>query len=666
MLKQVFLCFTIVAACAFVGASKIPITDLIPAAFAGAGDLQIGVGKYDVTGPAAEINMMGYAMVDQRTSGIHLRLWSRAYIFVDSAGNRAVYVSSDLCMTMQSFKMGVIAKLQQLYGPTLYTHDNVMLSGIHTHSGPGAYSWYALYDITAFGFSEQSYDAVVNGITQAIVKAHKNIKGGKLFTNVGELVGSNINRSPSAYLANSVAERALYPQGDTDKNMTVLRIVDTNNAPVGSIAWFPVHCTSMNNTNELISSDNKGYASYLFERLMNGNSTYFGNGSFVAAFGQGNEGDVSPNTNGAKCPDGTSCAMNSSTCNGRNEQCIARGPGKDMFDSTRIIGTLQFNKARSLYETANTPVTGNVNYRHMFVSMTNYTVIENGKVIGKTCPGAMGYSFAAGTSDGPGAFNFTQGDNRTSNPYWNFLAGFIAKPTPEQIACHAPKPILLDVGQTHPYPWTPDVVPVQIITVGKLVLLGVPGEFSTMAGRRLRNTVRSVFEAAGISDTTIIVAGLSNTYTGYITTLEEYSVQRYEGASTIYGPHTLAAYQQLFTQLATALVKGTPVPAGPTPRDLSKDQLSFITPVVLDTGNFGKAYVEVKASYKVGDTVEVVFYGANPRNNLFTGSTYLTVERMNSDNTWSVILTDADWDTKFIWKRHETAESLITDRKSVV
>ena len=34
-------------------------------------------------------------------------------------------------------------------------------------------------------------------------------------------------------------------------------------------SWFPVHTTSMNNTNDLISGDNKGYASYLMEQHMN-------------------------------------------------------------------------------------------------------------------------------------------------------------------------------------------------------------------------------------------------------------------------------------------------------------------------------------------------------------------------------------------------------------
>lgn len=30
----------------------------------------------------------------------------------------------------------------------------------------------------------------------------------------------------------------------------------------------------------------------------------------------------------------------------------------------------------------------------------------------KTCPAAMGFAFAAGTTDGPGAFDFQQGDDK--------------------------------------------------------------------------------------------------------------------------------------------------------------------------------------------------------------------------------------------------------------
>ena len=56
-------------------------------------------------------------------------------------------------------------------------------------------------------------------------------------------------------------------------------------------------------------------------------------------------------------------------------------------------------------------------------------------------------------------------------------------------------------------------------------------------------------------DIDVVIAGLSNTYSDYIATPEEYNVQRYEGASTIYGPYTLPAYIQEFNKLAVALVK---------------------------------------------------------------------------------------------------------------
>lgn len=39
--------------------------------------------------------------------------------------------------------------------------------------------------------------------------------------------------------------------------------------PIFSDSFFPVHPVSMNNTNRLLSSDNKGYASYVLEMEKN-------------------------------------------------------------------------------------------------------------------------------------------------------------------------------------------------------------------------------------------------------------------------------------------------------------------------------------------------------------------------------------------------------------
>ena len=112
--------------------------------------------------------------------------------------------------------------------------------------------------------------------------------------------------------------RYLSVGNDTDHEMVVLKMVDVEENPLGMIDWFAVHCTSMNNTNVLISGDNKGYASYLMEEDMSPPGTLPGTAKFVAAFAQSNEGDVSPNTKGPHCLDtGKPCDLVHSTCDGK-------------------------------------------------------------------------------------------------------------------------------------------------------------------------------------------------------------------------------------------------------------------------------------------------------------------------------------------------------------
>ena len=54
----------------------------------------------------------------------------------------------------------------------MYTERNVAISGIHTHSGPGGYLQYVLYDITSLGFVKQSWEAVMSGIVEVSQPSH--------------------------------------------------------------------------------------------------------------------------------------------------------------------------------------------------------------------------------------------------------------------------------------------------------------------------------------------------------------------------------------------------------------------------------------------------------------------------------------------------------------
>jgi neutral ceramidase len=62
--------------------------------------------------------------------------------------------------------------------------------------------------------------------------------------------------------------------------------------------------------------------------------------------------------------------------------------------------------------------------------------------------------------------------------------------------------------------------------IGGVVIACVPGEFTTMAGRRLRGAITdNVAKMGGPTISQVIVAGLCNTYSDYITTPEEYEVR---------------------------------------------------------------------------------------------------------------------------------------------
>lgn len=633
----------------------------------------VGAGIHDTTGPSVEVNFMGYAVPGQRGSGIHLRLRSRAFVFEGEDGQMVCYVSVDGGMSSDIVKTKVLELLNEKYGEGVFFDENLAIGGTHSHSGPGGYLAYVLYQTTSLGFVQESFDAWSNGIFESIVKAYDSREEASLVITEGN-IGSdaNINRSPTSYLLNPQEERDSYPDGDTDKMMTLMKIVSEKEEGklIGMVNWFAVHGTSMNNTNTLTSGDNKGYAGYVMEKAINekqeGGISLPGEGPFVGAFASSNLGDVSPNTNGAKCIDtGEPCDGTTSTCNGRCENCIAFGPGKDMFESTQMIGEKQAEFAFDLMGRAEGQgaerVAGAIDYRHSYIHFPSLNVTVGGKKT-KLCTPAMGYAFAAGTTDGPGMFNFAQGE-KTGNPFWNHVRDFLEEPTEQEKACQHPKPILLNTGDMEkPYAWDPSTIAFQILRVGQLFIVCVPSELTTMSGRRVRATVKEhVQSLVGEGQKAyIVISGLTNGYSSYVTTPEEYQAQRYEAASTIYGPNTLLGYQQELARIAKDMATGkSPSATGPPPPDMLKSMIQKMPLAHADrhpiSSPFGTVLRDVEAVYPLNGneeerTVSAVFQGANPRNNQRSDSTYLTVEKKAGDGQWTTVQTDGDWSTKFHWQ----------------
>ena len=82
-----------------------------------ASDYLIGVGSYDITGPAADVNMMGYANPTQNAAGIHIRLRARVFIVAESSanmdGNRVAFVNLDACMASMAVTLRVLSRLKE-------------------------------------------------------------------------------------------------------------------------------------------------------------------------------------------------------------------------------------------------------------------------------------------------------------------------------------------------------------------------------------------------------------------------------------------------------------------------------------------------------------------------------------------------------------------------
>jgi neutral ceramidase len=620
-------------------------------------NFKIGSGIHDITGPAAGRLMLGY--LKNKTAGIHLRLRSRAFVIESiSSGKRVAMACADLDILPQAVKMKVVEKLKNEFGDEPeggYNEKNVLLCANHTHSGPAGYSHYALYNFGVKGifpaFDKKNFDTIVDGIYGSIIKAHENLASGDIYIKTEELNDAGWNRSSQAYQMNPKVEREEYHCSNTNKKMTLLKFAGADGTEVGLWNWFASHCTSLGNKNQLISGDHKGYAAYRLEHEKGQN--YEEPGGFVAAFAQAEEGDVSPN--------------------------IPWGPpdGEHDFEHLEFIGNREYKHAKFLYDNATEKLDDIIDYRHTFVKFSESCIKD--EFLGPpyvdpnftpgcsysphTCPPAVGLHLLAGsTEDGPGLFFIKEGMKFFPPKVVEWLLKkFLNKP--EVVACQKPKDVILSKRKMNcrflgEIVFTPEILPIQIIRIGKLVILAVPAEFTTMSGMRLKKTVQQALSDPDQHE--LVVAGISNAFSGYVATEHEYMVQHYEGASTLFGAYTLNAYLQKFHEL----ISNPSIGPGPDPEDLTNKQpIRTRRRMLFDRAplfrRLGSVRKDAKESYQKGEKVEVKFWGANPNNDFRIHKWFLKVERKTGDS-WTAVAHDWDHETRFKWKNGCFGKSKIT------
>ncbi|GAA1351214.1 neutral/alkaline non-lysosomal ceramidase N-terminal domain-containing protein [Falsarthrobacter nasiphocae] len=597
----------------------------------------VGRGIADITSEPAEVGFMGYGDGRQKGQGVHMRQFARAFAVQDArTGRKQVVVVADMLAVFDSVRQGVLERLRARLGAQ-YGEANVLLTATHTHSATGGYSWHNLYNVTTNGYHPKSYNAVVGGIVESIVRADRDLAPGEVTFSRSELRGASVNRSREAFEKNRADLKRRLPNG-VDPSSVTMRF-EREGRTDALLNWFSVHGTSLPTENRLLSTDNKGYAEYLTERGRRG-VDYLASGrpSMVAAFSSGAAGDASPNL----------------------WLRPGQGPTSDSFENMRILGTRQADAVEQQLSAPGTPLTqGGIDSRITYVNMNGAVVRPEYSGTGRserTCAGALGGPFGAGsTEDGGGGLPvFAEGAGK--NPLASFLSSYLHVANPKLVACQKNKQILLATGDMK---WSQTNVPIQVMRIGDRYVVGLPSEVTAASALVVKDAVA---DRIGVSADNVIIQGLSNAYAHYVTTPEEYSAQHYEGGATLFGRHQLAAYAQTAADLAAAMKGGRSVPLGQKPVNRSRAMGESLSGKVLydlpTHGRYGKELRRPAASVARGQLVSAQFSGAHPNNDLRTGASYMFVERQERGR-WVKVADDTDFATRFVWTRFLAARSKV-------
>lgn len=550
--------------------------------------MEIGSAKVEIPVRVRGIGMFGWGVPENFVEGSATPISARAFVVRTSpapdtdtpcatAGRTETIamVSCELLAISLAVREAVLARLAEEAPDLKLERRNVLLTATHTHSAPGGYSQYGFYGLEAPGFAPEFFGCVVTAIVEAIGLAAAALRPGTIRFASGTFADDQevaFNRSIASY--NQNPEVAQVDQAHRhlalDRRMRLLRFDRADGTCIGEFNFFGVHGTSVHSDNRQVHFDNKGYAAAMLEAVE-------GEG-FVGAFAQATTGDVTPNF---KKHEGKS---------------FVRGMYPDDDASAEFNGDLQFRKAQEVLKNAaqNEPLAERLLALQCYSDLADTAVdpeFAGGNTGLRTGPGELGMAMFFGTDEGPGVprrLLFVQRIVAALRPLWRLVprgpgvrerqrrhdAAHGVKVTVMEMARHRflgmtrlrRLPIGKDAspavrmlrkldphGLAEPKPWTPNILPAQLLVIGNIAIAAIPHELTTVSGRRLEAMLKTELASLGVDE--VIIAGYANGYAGYVTTPEEYEVQDYEGASTHFGKWTLPAWQTIFRSLAHDLIQ---------------------------------------------------------------------------------------------------------------
>lgn len=490
------------------------ITGLLPAPGppVATGEFRVGAAGIDIT-PMPGFPMGGYSAAGRISRGVWMRLRARAVCFEDAAGHALALVSADLWAAPAGFSDRVAELVSRDYGVRRLGREQIVLAATHTHNGPGNFSSSFAYNELASpqsGFDRKLFEFLAHRIASAVAEAWRNRLPAVLTYGETPVFGLSRNRSLDSFLANGPDAAALIEEnrdlpiratpfrvGGEDAYRAVdpkLRVLRAERAGepgrlLAAVAFCALHPTVMDTATEVYNSDVFGVASGEVERSL-GAARPSGPAPVVAIF-NGPEGDVSANWR-------------------RRDRA-----------ETVELGRLLAGGIRRALDGAGEPVAGGITGRFGMSRLSDLATPMSGAPT--LCGADADWSFFRDAG-------FHEGMVQTDPARQVEGQGVKRHPAEDDIRSKSARG-LVQFGIKHILK-PPRSVPIGVYRIGPVVLGTLPGEFTTILGRRIAAAIQA--QSPGASR--VLLVGLANEYMSYFTTEEEYGLQTYEGSSMMYGP----------------------------------------------------------------------------------------------------------------------------------
>jgi neutral ceramidase len=501
--------------------------------------LRAGIAEVDITPPIG-LGLFGHGPEGRIATGTELRLRCHVFVILGSASARVpsqplALIPCELAAPSLLLQRRIAALVAQANVP-IASHQ-LLLTATHTHAAPGnfytATNYAGVFSTRMPGFDPRVLEQLASRIARGVIDAYQAAKITRVRVGIWQdAVRAPLtrNRNPQAPLhdrnlpswlverVSSQPERA--EERAVDPTLTVLRVdrrVETDGAvryePYGLLATFGAHPTVLSHASTHYSGDAFGYASrYVAQAIAKP--------GFVAALANGIEGDV---------------MFARGTTGVREARRFGRRLADEIVARYELLGA---QPARMLEQAS-----VRVAYRELVLAGRQ---TAQGGVL--TTTPELGTAAAGGGDDHPTLMRVLPQANPGAHASDSYQ---VSRPK---------LPVLAPLGKMRAGVDFPGVAPITIAQLGTHYFVGMPAELTTVAGVRAREAVA---DELGLPQATpdqpgrgVVMLGLTNEYLLYVATREEYPLQLYEGASTLYGPWSAEFLSEHAACLARWLARG--------------------------------------------------------------------------------------------------------------